>query len=944
MKRFLKGLSVFAIVFVATILLTTNVFAEGEPFTVTKRPLNDSIAEETHVGNFNSFYDATVSVNNKENSTDLYIITMNRDYDVKSDESSLYVQYTNVLLRSAEGGPYTLKNLRNSSFLTVNTDCKFTIENIILDGNGTGEAIDIFKNGKATLGDGTVLQNFSDVQRTDGSAIYLFGDGATLNVLEGATIQNNKAESEGRVSGVIYGKSNTIINISGGTFKNNATNYFGGVIFTYGTLNISGGTFKDNKAAKSGGAIAAYGNELNITGGEFIENASKESGGAIICSKDGQEITIKNATFKQNGAGYHGGAINKKKGNLIVVDNSTFEGNTAQFNGGAISIEESTKKAQISNSTFAENIGFRFGGGIYAKDQVNLTVTKSTFKENVSVHGAGIYASENVSEPDNSNLKIEEVSFEDNVANLGAGVYTLLPTQISASSFLKNRAIDVTNEDNKVDSLYIGRGGAIYVADNKTEISGSSFKENYAMGHGGAIQVDGVIRDDDDNITDPNKNVKLEITNKTQFLSNTADIGEGGAIHVFPYQYATEITEEDAYLPLKTDATTLFKGNVSNQGLHNPPINYVKFKNDLQFSDDSDVLHDILTRKSLLNNYDVNYKSDTRLIIFDANGGKFEGTNETKVVEEQSLGATINICKAPVREGYKFLHWAEPVVKPGDEYVVKGNHVFKAVWKEISPEPKPDDKPGEKPDDNHSSGKGPFGGIVWKPEDTTTSESLNTEDHYQYLQGYPDGSFAPNRGMTRAEVAVMFTRLLNERPKSGVDYPADFTDVQANDWYKNPVGYAAQVGIVSGYPDGTFGPNKSITRAEFATIAARFAQLTEGEEVNFVDLTDAHWSYKSVQLAAANGWISGYPDGTFRPDKEITRAEVTAITNRMLNRRADLDWIDAHENEVVKFTDVMDNDWFYEAIMEATMGHDFNKDKDGKVEYWKNLNQKSFIG
>ena len=222
-------------------------------------------------------------------------------------------------------------------------------------------------------------------------------------------------------------------------------------------------------------------------------------------------------------------------------------------------------------------------------------------------------------------------------------------------------------------------------------------------------------------------------------------------------------------------------------------------------------------------------------------------------------------------------------------------------------------------------------------------DALNTTDHYQYLIGYPDGNFAPNRGMTRAEVATMFTRLLKERPVKGQRYYTGFSDIQAGDWYANTVGYAVQVGIVSGYPDGSFKPNKPITRAEFAAIASRFDALAQGNNIAFSDLAPSHWGYNAIRSAASKGWITGYPDDTFRPEKAITRAEVTSITNRMLNRYADLYWIDGHRAEVIRFGDVKRSDWYFEPIMEATMGHDFIRDRDGKTEHWSGLNGKSFI-
>ena len=256
--------------------------------------------------------------------------------------------------------------------------------------------------------------------------------------------------------------------------------------------------------------------------------------------------------------------------------------------------------------------------------------------------------------------------------------------------------------------------------------------------------------------------------------------------------------------------------------------------------------------------------------------------------------------------------------------------------------PTPDLRPYPIPGDGGNSGNQP--NVPNQPNQPNVGkDALNTTDHYQYLIGYPDGNFAPNKGMTRAEAATMFTRLLNERPVKWRHYDAGLSDIRPGDWYANTVGYAVQRGIVSGYPDGSFKPNKPITRAEFAAIASRFDALAQGNAISFSDLAPSHWGYNAIRSAATKGWISGYPDNTFRPEQAITRAEVTAITNRMLNRHADLYWIDAHPSEVIRFGDVKRSDWYFEPIMEATMGHDFIRDRDKKTEHWTGINGKSFI-
>ena len=218
-------------------------------------------------------------------------------------------------------------------------------------------------------------------------------------------------------------------------------------------------------------------------------------------------------------------------------------------------------------------------------------------------------------------------------------------------------------------------------------------------------------------------------------------------------------------------------------------------------------------------------------------------------------------------------------------------------------------------------------------------KDLNTRDHYRYMVGYEDKTFRPNREMTRAEVATMFVRLLDDKSASS-SQAKTFKDVKAKDWYADPVAYASYRGIVSGYPDGTFKPNAPISRAEFASIAARFADLTKTEPLSFSDVAKGNWAYNSIAKASSQGWLSGYPDGTFRPNNKINRAEVTSITNRMLGRKADLDWIAKNPGQVVSYKDVDKDAWWYGDIMEASNGHDY--DKGAKAAVWTRLNHKSF--
>ena len=227
-----------------------------------------------------------------------------------------------------------------------------------------------------------------------------------------------------------------------------------------------------------------------------------------------------------------------------------------------------------------------------------------------------------------------------------------------------------------------------------------------------------------------------------------------------------------------------------------------------------------------------------------------------------------------------------------------------------------------------------FGAVkpVADPDHTGVSNWLNAEDHMAYLTGYPDGTFGPNRSMTRAEVAQMFYALLLDQD---VKLTVSFSDVPTEAWYAKAVNTLASLGMVDGVGGGRFDPDRAITRAEFTTIAMGFAHRVSEGEAGFSDVSESDWFYPYVMSASQYGWIGGYSDGTFRPNNTITRSEVTTIVNNMLARAADKDYVDAHADSLRQFPDVAEGYWGYYQIMEAVNSHNYTK-SDG-MEDWTRL-------
>ena len=269
--------------------------------------------------------------------------------------------------------------------------------------------------------------------------------------------------------------------------------------------------------------------------------------------------------------------------------------------------------------------------------------------------------------------------------------------------------------------------------------------------------------------------------------------------------------------------------------------------------------------------------------------------------ERYSSGTKVTLDKTPTRESYTFTGW----------------YADKELTQKIS-------------SIKMTSDKTVYAG--W--EATGVPDKLNGDDHFAYVIGYPDGKVHPKGNISRAETATIFFRLLKADIRDG-NLTADngFSDVANGQWHNKAISTMAKLGIVKGRRADSFDPDASITRAEFAAICARFNTKPVENSGSFSDIS-GHWAENEIERAAAFGWISGYPDGTFRPDARITRAEAMTMINRVLCRmpQSESDLLDS----MVTWPDNKPSDWHYLAVQEATNSHDF--DRKGEVgESWTKL-------
>ena len=293
-------------------------------------------------------------------------------------------------------------------------------------------------------------------------------------------------------------------------------------------------------------------------------------------------------------------------------------------------------------------------------------------------------------------------------------------------------------------------------------------------------------------------------------------------------------------------------------------------------------------------------------ITYNTNGGQTIGSTA------HTRGSVVELNKVPVREGYIFTGWYSDaaLTQKIDSVTVTASTTVYAGWKKD-------------------------GSAVVSVVDIP--ELLEGEHHYAYIMGYPEGDVRPYGNITRAETVTMVFRLLKDNVRtSNLTETNSFNDVNESDWFNKAVSTLAAMGIVEGRTETEFMPNANITRAEFATIFARLAEFDAVAEQNYGDV-DRHWAEEHIYEASSYGWIAGYEDDTFKPDKAINRAEAMTLVNRVLKRvpESKEDLLDG----MTIWSDNRDTSaWYYLAVQEATNSHDHVM-KNAAYEKWTVLTE-----
>ena len=282
---------------------------------------------------------------------------------------------------------------------------------------------------------------------------------------------------------------------------------------------------------------------------------------------------------------------------------------------------------------------------------------------------------------------------------------------------------------------------------------------------------------------------------------------------------------------------------------------------------------------------------------------RYESNGGTKYDSERYRRNTlVELDKQPVREGYTFTGWYadKALTEPIDDIRMTANKTVYAGW-----------------------------------EKTGVPDRLNGDDHFAYIIGRDDGLVHPEATITRAEVATIFFRLLTDEARAEyLTETSPFADVASDAWYATAVATMEAMGIVEGRAPAVFDPDAPITRGEFAAIAARFDSAPYDGADRFTDI-GGHWAAEYINQAAVKGWVEGQPDGSFAPDRSISRAEAMTLVNRVLGRLPETadDLLDG----MITWPDNPPDAWYYLAVQEATNSHDYGRKADTVHETWTGL-------
>ena len=900
---------------------------------------------------------------------------------------------TDSIIKAANGGTIVLnsgailqnnKAMQFGSGILANNRVNITMEDGAIIRNNTNRNYEL--GGGILIGNGsTFTMNGGEISgntANGGGGVAIIGSTMVMN---GGTISNNstyKTSGQGSYGAGVYVAD--YANASGGDTLFTATP---------ASFEMNGGSICDNTALDYGGGVLTFPQQskkitININNGEISGNkVTKGSGGAVAAFFDDTELNIKGGTLTGNSAYQFGGGVFLYQATNVTISGGTISENKAFRGGGGVCLREGSAVKQTGGSI--ENNVAKVGGGIYSG---TYTMTGGVIKDNnnslteearLSTVGDGVFVGTAFNLGNDAEISTNNdvyLTAGDSISKEGRYINVISPYTGASTA----KPIQIHSEDRTVENTEIGTQLVRYMTDAGGEAAAATadadgifvpswkMPEGLAIGQSKAagktdwmtyvpavkIQYQWVSTDNPNDVTPPaNDYIRTgrAYTAKAQQNSHQGYTFDGwytDTTCTVPYVNGTVLnTDTVLYGRWKAEHGNLSvaKTVAGNNGDTSKAFNFTVTLGDtgingtfgeMTFADGvatfvlkhgesktavglpAGITYTVTEAEADKDGYtttSVNasgsiIKDDTAAVTFTNTRNSSSSHHSTRYTlhyesnggtaykdERYSSGTKVTLDKTPTRESYTFTGW----------------YADKALTQKITSV-------------TMNSDKTVYAG--W--EATGVPDKLNGDDHFAYVIGYPDGKVHPKGNISRAETATIFFRLLKADIRDGnLTADNDFSDVANGQWHNKAISTMAKLGIVKGRCADRFDPDASITRAEFAAICARFNTKPVENSGSFSDIS-GHWAENEIERAAAFGWISGYPDGTFRPDARITRAEAMTMINRVLCRmpQSESDLLDS----MVTWPDNKPSDWHYLAVQEATNSHDFNR--QGEVgESWTKL-------
>ena len=692
--------------------------------------------------------------------------------------------------------------------------------------------------------------------------------------------------------------------ITGGVGSKDHKFCFGGGVFIIeATVTLKNLTIRENYADKvydntanydrsGGGGIASVKADLTLDNVTVTDNyINNHSDGGGVCALGGQLI-INNSKIENNASDDNGGGIYTEN-TVLKIHKGVIKNNRAPIAGGIYTVNDKdiinkgqnyqlgtkvvsipTEGSTISDTTIESNIASGMGGGLYIGGQNELTISNSTISGNNGASQGGAIVAYSA-----ETIKLDGVSISENTAQSGAGIYALCTAVCNTDIHLLNDTAIDTN-------TATGYGGGIYAYAMANTLSvtaeNSSVSGNTAAGGAGIFTYK--------NDKSGSAVVNVDLQSGAVMHDNNAVTDMGGAIYAY----------NDANINIAANSAVY--NNTAKTAGDDLLLNGATFT----LPKASEMSGNKQFKISEAENGTVTGWFYDGWFKWDPNAPSASGEAETK-------GAYVEAAR-----------WS---MDKADEYSPKDNDTQAIALKAATK---------KAPSPGGGGGGGSHKPTVTIPDDVPTG--LNGKDHYAYVVGYPDGMVYPQKNITRAEVATIFFRLLkDETREANMTKSNGYNDMKDGAWYTCAVSTLSKMGIIKGYEDGSFKPDASISRAEFAAIAARFDPDGDKTPATFSDVS-SHWAKDEISIAANHGWIKGYEDGSFKPDQKITRAETMTLVNRVLKRLPETK-DDLHKDMKTWPDNQNESAWFYLAVQEATNSHYQNLKKDGTHEKWESMRE-----